>query len=300
MFTIEPCPVGSKCPAGSTAHIVCNDETDGEGAGYYQPNSAQSECLQCPAGFYCDGEKATPCPAGHYCNKGTDNIGHASKAPVECPTGTHMPFEGARYESECLDCQEGYECWQAGIDGVSKQWRECGEATSGGYYCPAGAGSAIACAGGQWCPQGAAYFFECPVGYSAATSSPDVDVTQAADQSTACKLCSEDHYCGNRGMKSGEESNCGSGFKCNEGAMAAEPHADQSGALCPEGQYCSVTEEGPQDCGVGTYNPDQGRSSCNYCPAGQLCATEAMQAPEDCPVGSWCPAQSASVTNELK
>jgi hypothetical protein len=72
-------------------------------------------------------------------------------------------------------------------------------------------------------------------------------------------------------MAEAEMNNCGSGFTCAPGAMAAEPHPTQSGGLCSPGKYCSVLSVGEQDCGAGTYNPDSGRQSCNYCPAGQLC-----------------------------
>jgi hypothetical protein len=41
------------------------------------------------------------------------------------------------------------------------------------------------------------------------------------------------------------QQNCGNGFVCGlfgvtgtQGAMAADPHPDQAGDLCPEGQYC--------------------------------------------------------------
>ena len=145
MFSILLCPVGSKCPSGSTSHIVCNDPiaSGGEGPGYYQPNEAQAECLVCPAGFYCDGggTVAKPCPPGHYCNEKTST-------PSKCPIGTYMPFEGTRFASECLECEEGYECQQPGIEGVELKMRECGSATGGGFYCPAGASSPIECAEG--------------------------------------------------------------------------------------------------------------------------------------------------------
>ena len=82
--------------------------------------------------------------------------------------------------------------------------------------------------------------------------------------------------------------------------MAAAPHPSQNGGLCPEGQYCTTTAVGPQDCGNGEYNPDKGRSTCNNCPAGRLCVGLQQQAPADCPVGSYCPAKTTTTVNELK
>ena len=149
--TVEACPVGSKCPAGSTAALDCKDD---EGDGHYQPNTHQSECLDCPVGFYCPTSAvAVPCPAGQYCNRevavGTD-----------CPLGTYMPYEGTRYESDCLPCQEGYECGETGIDEITKFMTQCEE----GYYCPAGTTTKLDCPKGAYCPTGAAYYTKCPVG----------------------------------------------------------------------------------------------------------------------------------------
>jgi hypothetical protein len=77
-----------------------------------------------------------------------------------------MPFKGARYESECLPCVEGKHCHTAGINNVDvgKIWKDCGEDTAGGYYCPAGATTPVDCPKGAYCPQGAAYYTACPVG----------------------------------------------------------------------------------------------------------------------------------------
>ena len=71
-----------------------------------------------------------------------------------------MPYEGTRYESDCLPCQEGYECDQTGIDESTKFMTECEE----GFYCPAGTTTKLDCPKGAYCPAGAAYYTKCPVG----------------------------------------------------------------------------------------------------------------------------------------
>ena len=55
---------------------------------------------------------------------------------------------------------------------------------------------------------------------------------------------------------------------------------------------------GAQECPVGSYQPNEGQSSCIDCPAGQLCDTTAMTAPGECPIGKYCPAETNSVNNE--
>ena len=105
-----------------------------------------------------------------------------------------MPFKGARYESECLDCVEGKECYQLGTNNKDVHWKDCGLDTSGGFYCPAGATAKIPCPIGAYCPQGAAYYTECPVGKYG-------DTAQAKTEAEGCKTCLEHKYCGDRGMQ---------------------------------------------------------------------------------------------------
>ena len=170
-----------------------------------------------------------------------------------------------------------------------------------GYYCPAGTTTKKDCPDGAYCPAGAAYYTKCPVGTYGAGN------LNAKTKTEGCVECDLGKFCGERGMTSALQQNCGNGFVCGEegspgvsikGAMAAEPHPDQAGSLCPEGQYCVTSAVGPQDCDIGTYNPDTGRSSCNNCPAGQLCETSALQEPADCDAGYYCPARTTSVVNE--
>lgn len=72
--------------------------------------------------------------------------------------------------------------------------------------------------------------------------------------------------------------------------MSATPTTSQQGGLCDKGKYCSrVIDGGPQDCPIGTYNPNLGAGACIYCPAGNLCETAGLEAPTECPIGYYCP-----------
>mmetsp|Transcript_50620 Transcript_50620/g.69372 ORF Transcript_50620/g.69372 Transcript_50620/m.69372 type:complete len:110 (+) Transcript_50620:1502-1831(+) len=50
--TQTPCSAGYKCEQGTRAEIRCE-------AGYYQDETQQDTCKDCPAGSYCDGEDPT-------------------------------------------------------------------------------------------------------------------------------------------------------------------------------------------------------------------------------------------------
>ena len=58
---------------------------------------------------------------------------------------------------------------------------------------------------------------------------------------------------------------------------------------------------GPQTCENGYYNPDTGRSECNFCPAGRICeGTDPVDftVTAICDAGYYCPAQTNSIQNE--
>ena len=110
-----------------------------------------------------------------------------------------------------------------------------------GYYCPAGTTTKLDCPDGAYCPAGSAIYIECPVGtYGTGNANP-------ATEADGCQECDANKFCGERGMTSGLQQSCGNGFVCGpgtpsadptkatKGAMAAAPHPDQAGSLCPEG-----------------------------------------------------------------
>jgi hypothetical protein len=133
------CPIGHYCIAGGTT-------TGGKPCpvGKYLPYTgakADTECLKCIAGYFCD-EKgmglptdAKKCPEGFYCPEGTSqgkangcDIGNycplGSATQIKCPEGkyTNLPKQ-----KECLPCPLGFYC----KEGVSPP-----VVCPVGYYCP--------------------------------------------------------------------------------------------------------------------------------------------------------------------
>ena len=221
MDTAEPCDPGFFCESNVLEQTVCAD-------GYYQPNPQQSECLECPAGFYCPDQdafddsavlisneakiSAIPCEAGHYCPK-------KSHAMTECGTGNWMPFLGAQSAGDCIPCLTGYTCGGSTTITDVSEMTDC----TAGFYCPAG-GIEIICPRGSYCPLNSETHIKCDVGYTRND--------QQGIASTDCSGCEEHYFCGERGMTQSEAGLCGNGFLClgpldgiatNVGTMSAEP-----------------------------------------------------------------------------
>ncbi len=85
------CQPGYTCPAGSHSSMMTRCP-----AGKYTSALGSVSCLDCPSGFYCNGDHIDPvlCPQGHYCPAGTI-------APIKCPAGTFGQRLGLRSQSEC-------------------------------------------------------------------------------------------------------------------------------------------------------------------------------------------------------
>lgn len=88
------CPVGFYCPHGAASPLGCPDST-------YQLALGSSACLDCSAGYYCQGNatKMTPCPSGFFCPR-------KSAAPQACPAGTIGPAQSML--TSILDCIPWY------------------------------------------------------------------------------------------------------------------------------------------------------------------------------------------------
>lgn len=137
------CEKGHICGPGVLDHFECAE-------GYYQPNFAATNCLDCPAGFKCtntdDDFVDTPCDAGYYC---VQNSSDANKAP--CNSGQYNPNSGSMTSDACLECPPGKFCSGQGQSTVGG---DCG----GGYFCeqseteqnPTG----NECTAGYYCPTG--------------------------------------------------------------------------------------------------------------------------------------------------
>ena len=97
------CSVGHYCPEGVDAEIRC-------ASGHYQDLETQSDCMVCPAGYFCDNtmgivvldNSTTVCPMGSYCPSGTQ---YANE--FLCPIGTFSNITG----EILLICGNCYSVW---------------------------------------------------------------------------------------------------------------------------------------------------------------------------------------------
>jgi hypothetical protein len=64
-------------------------------------------------------------------------------------------------------------------------------------------------------------------------------------------------------------------------------HLNVSSLACPRGHYCPLGTADPLLCLPGTYQSQEGQSSCAICPSGSWCG-EGTVYPASCPLGSYC------------
>ena len=161
-----------------------------------------------------------------------------------CPIGTFSNVKGL--STDCETCPEGYNCDIEGIFDISDHLCEAG------YYCAANvAGSAPnvnLCTAGNYCPTGASEPIPCPPGkYCPACTVDDASATGCAP-----KDCSEWPN---------------SGVYCKGGL--AEPEPCPAGSECPADSSLAL----PILCQPGTWQPDEGQTSCEPCTEGYFCPT---------------------------
>ncbi|GIQ81354.1 hypothetical protein KIPB_002301, partial [Kipferlia bialata] len=270
------CPIGYYCPEGSSAAYQCP-------AGEYQPLPGQSTCEACPERYYCDGNEITPvvCPPGYYCPAGSVVYGDNP-----CPIGTFSSEEGLMEEAECVACSTGSYC---AVPGLSAPTSEC----SAGYYCSGGASTSTPsdpdanndkCPAGYYCLEGTLSPVACPAGtYGISTG--------GTSEGDACIPCGSGDYCEDTGLTEAT-GQCAAGYFCKQGASSATPTLDATYEYygpCPVGYMCEEGTSLPTACTKGTYNKDEGQSSCLDCPAGFYCETSGVSEPVACPAGYYCP-----------
>ncbi|GKT33090.1 hypothetical protein ADUPG1_007102, partial [Aduncisulcus paluster] len=257
------CPAGSYCPASSPSSVNIGPITCPDG--YYSEQlmlMTKSQCVSCPAGYFCaGGKKVDKCEAGYVCYGGSwtptpdssqmiilvkdsqdeTSIGEicptgyycpeGSLKAERCPTNTYSFSIGATSASYCEDCRAGYLC-----DG----------------------GVVTDCPIGMFCPAGDVE--ECPVGtYNDATNGENI---------SACKICEAGYYCPDSGMS--------------------------EMTVCPMGHYCPEGSIEPIACSAGSYTAATGSSDdtmCLDCPAGSYCV-EGASSPVSCVLGQYCPSKS--------
>lgn len=119
-----------------------------------------AECIQCPAGSYCNVATGTifptKCQAGYFCPAG-------SSTEQSCTPGNYCPY-GSSAETPC---PAGYYCPDANMYKIDAN-----------YKCPPG----------TYCPQGSTSTTQCPVG-SYGVSNPENHA-----QSDECFVCEQGYY----------------------------------------------------------------------------------------------------------
>ena len=268
------CPLGNRCTNGE--RIECDQ-------GEYQDREGQSECVQCPAGYFCDATgletfENSPCPAGSYCPIGTTSL-----TIEQCPPGTYRTATNGRNVDDCQYCDPGTMC-PGGEDVVP-----CKE----GFYCFVGAKVV-----------------------DAATDNPEpfdntVTITVNGDpiltvgvcptsyycpEGTAIpRPCTAGHYCPDPGMTEIDDSLlCDAGVFCIASASDPTDITDETRAItCPMGFFCEQGTEVPTMCPAGTYSDVTGLSEsgeCKDCEEGFYCYQgQTVTDDHSCPDGFYCP-----------
>ncbi|RZP10851.1 MAG: hypothetical protein EVA35_01830 [Candidatus Poseidoniales archaeon] len=288
-------------------------------AGTYQPNSAQTSCLEVAPGHYAEVNiSATfqiPCPAGTY-SPNSGSVGYSctpvepgnyssagSPQPVPCPSGTLQPLAA---QASCIAADPGHfvqfsmqtqqeACLPGTYQPISGQ-TTCWTATQGFYAAGTGSTEQTQCSPGTY------------------STSPGA---------VSCMVADQGHYAS---AGAAEQIACDPGFYQNMMGMAdcigTNPghYTDQPGSIneleCPEGTYqpdreatsCIETDPGHFSdsasvsqtmCEAGTF-ADSGMSQCTLADAGYFVSQSGASAQEACPAGTHQPSsgQSSCVDNE--
>lgn len=315
-----PCPKGSYCLSGSSSYIPCpagtyNPSTKASSEGpvkieevwkstglYFNVSSTKnydltvltsqlmnSQCVVCPAGYYCDSDELsepTACPIGTYSDIG-------SKTCEICPVGYYCAREAIRKEDlPSFICPAGLYC------------------PEGTYFVPDRV--SMACPVAKYCPEGASI----PLNCSSGTYNPNTGLEQSED----CLPCPRGYYC----LEGSKEvtGNCSTGYYCptnsssptmnpcpantyrdRENAFAQShcaecpnghycPEATSDPLICPQGYYCIIGVSIPAPCPMGTYGNSTGLKAideCTPCDPGYYCETLGMTKPSgECDAGYYC------------
>ncbi|EPR58001.1 GCC2 and GCC3 domain-containing protein [Toxoplasma gondii GT1] len=264
--TQHPVPEGHYSPAGSSGPVACLPGT-------FQNERSQAQCKPCTEGYYCPElgmSQPTECGAGRYCPAG-------SSAPLLCPPGTFSSAATASVVSECAACTAGHYC---SGPGASVETGKCAP----GYFCKSGSRSPTPedaaenfgpCPAGTYCDVGT----HTPTPCNAGTYGPS---PRAVDEK-ACVPCDAGSFCDQPGLTK-PVGPCGEGYYCEAGSDRATP----TGKECPAGKKCPGGSPAPSPCQPGTYQSQQGQSTCVECSAGSYCGVAAT-GETPCPAGSFCP-----------
>ncbi len=298
------CPAGKFCtwattgPAGATPWVDCTpghfcperttsptENPCPAGTYYALQNATQvSDCIQCPAGSYCEGGQGSisgACARGHYCPAGSNQ-----SRPFPCPSGTYNPHNNATSPADCLGCPIGKYC----LDGETTP-RNCSEGTFTNRTYTANDGlrfnmssypRCTSCPAGFKCAYGAVNGTRNPTRCLAGTYSKAGDIE--------CRECKKGYYCDEDIMTESQmlARVCPKGYYCPAGTSTPPT------TLCVPGTYCEAGAEEMVKCPPGTYNPQYNQSECVTCPAGKYCIEGAANISGVCEPGNYCPAGSSA------
>ncbi len=208
--------------------------------GYFCPLGSYPKQWPCPPGTYSgyrtelkDQSECLPCPAGYYCPQ-------ASIDPIAVPPGSYQPYQGIADAAASGICPPGYHCPNSAMTAY-KGWH-----CSPGYYCHAGSVSATE----KPCPEGtysdsyeifdAAQCYICPAGFKCA---------EAATSTSNMIDCPKNEYCP-AGTKASKTIKCPAGFY----APYLNSKSLDDCIPCPYGSYC-LSGDDPADCPKGHYCP---------------------------------------------
>ncbi|XP_070551141.1 neurogenic locus notch homolog protein 1-like [Ptychodera flava] len=306
------CPQGHYCPAGTGRNwTACPAGTFGARRGL----EMESDCTDCPGGFYCEGVNLTAptaeCDPGYYCvskvNKPNPTPTNASVCDLE---GEHTGIGGI--------CPPGYSCpggseWPNGcIPGTyqDQEGQDTCKSCPEGYYCGSNftTYADTICPSGSYCPLETEYDIQypCPEG--------SFNNLTGAHDNTWCVDCTPGMYCEGQG-NSYPTDYCDEGWFCSGGANETHPSAPYGGycvageycprgssapLLCDPGQYCDVDRmASPRgDCSAGYYCINGSTTATptgmggNKCSPGHYCV-EGSSYEEPCPPGTYQPSQKA-------
>ncbi|XP_031989756.1 SCO-spondin-like isoform X5 [Corvus moneduloides] len=324
------CPAGHYCPEGAPVPLQCPPGTwsGREGrrnvqecqpcpGGHFCNGSGQrAPSGQCSPGFYCasgaqtptptDGLSGAPCPVGHFCPR-------ASRSPVPCPPGSHVPHS---HGEQCQACPEGQYCVSGEEAAPCPQGYFCPQGTALPIACPAGSynpsqsqTSCLLCPEGFFCPKNSSSFLEnecppghyCPAGTASAAQFPCPKGTYNPQASSSlrshCSPCEPGHFCALPGQ-SQVTGPCLAGFYCTGGAPSPTPSDGLVGNRCPQGAYCPLGSASPLPCPPGQYSSSAGNTGiqdCLLCDAGYFCNGTGLVSPTGlCEAGFYCSGGSLS------
>ena len=286
----------------------------------------------CPAGHYCEAASSFPanCPIGtfsgflgthvlascpllsYYDYGDDDNHSNTTTSSVSVSTCTNhyptSPFIGNTNLEDCLNCTAGSYC-------DAEELTEPTGLCSAGYYCSGAAIAASAetttetggpCTAGHYCLEGTSEPVDCPAGtYMSTTHNTGTNIfldTGGNTHNYTCTPCSNGQVCTTTALTAPDDT-CDAGYWCNLGAATTTPDCVLTGCtylydVCPAHHYCPAGSSLPLGCAPGTYNAEEGQTSCGDCTAGYYCLGGGV-APIICPAGSYCPAATASATEHL-